>query len=80
MATRDKVYKMILQRDKKDSTAADLKPEASLVDALNLDSLDLAQLLILAEDAFSTEIPFDDTECLKTVADVVTYFEKCTAG
>jgi acyl carrier protein len=80
MTTFDKVCELVLKLKKKDITAADLKPEALLVDDLNLDSLDLTELLVLAEDAFSIKIPLEDTAPFKTIADTAAYIDKHIAG
>lgn len=76
MATIEKVRELILKLKKKDISAADLKPEARLVDDLSLDSLDQAELLVLAEDAFSMKVPLEDLEKLTTVGAIAKYFEK----
>jgi acyl carrier protein len=80
MTTMEKVCDIILRIKKKHISAADLKPEASLVDDLKLDSLDLAELLVLAEDTFSIQIPMDDAVKLTTIGAAVEYFDKRLAG
>jgi acyl carrier protein len=45
------------------------------VEDLNLDSLDIVELMMKMEDDFGVEIPEEDAEGLKTVADVVTYLK-----
>jgi len=72
----EKVCEIILKLKKKDISAADLKPEASLIDDLHLDSLNLAELLVMAEDAFAIEIPLEDTGTLTTIDAAVKYFDK----
>ena len=49
--------------------------EASLVDDLNADSLDLVDLLMSLEDEFDVEIPDDEIENIKAVGDLVRYIE-----
>ncbi len=80
MTTMEKVCAMILKLNKKDITAADLKPEASLVDDLNLDSLDRSELLVMAEDTFSISIPVKDLAGIKTLNDTVAYIDKRIAA
>jgi acyl carrier protein len=80
MTTMEKVCGIILKIKKKDISAADLKLEASLVDDLKLDSLDFAEMLVLAEEAFSIEIPLDDANRLTTIGAAVEYFDKRIAG
>ncbi len=79
MTTMEKVCGIILKIKKKDISAADLKLEASLVDDLKLDSLDFAEMLVLAEEAFSIEIPLDDANRLTTIGAAVEYFDKRVA-
>ena len=49
--------------------------EASFVDDLGADSLDVVELVMALEDAFGIDIPDDDVAGLKTVGNVVTYVE-----
>lgn len=51
----------------------DVIPEASLVDDLKADSLDLVELLISLEDEFEIEIPEREAEELRTVGEIVAY-------
>ena len=55
---------------------ADLKPETSLTDDLNADSLDLFQIIKSLEEEFGIEIPTEDTENIKTIGDIEAYLEK----
>ncbi|PIS29883.1 acyl carrier protein [Candidatus Saganbacteria bacterium CG08_land_8_20_14_0_20_45_16] len=52
---------------------AEIKKEASFVDDLGADSLDTVELVMALEEAFSTEIPDEDAEKIKTIGDTVTY-------
>lgn len=47
--------------------------EASFVDDLGADSLDLVELIMALEDKYETEISDEVAEKMKTVKDVVTY-------
>ncbi len=49
--------------------------KASFVDDLKADSLAVVELVLALEDAFSIEIPDEDTEQIKTVGDAVTYIK-----
>ena len=51
-------------------------PEASLLDQLGADSLDLVELAMNLEDKFGVTIDDADIGQLKTVGDVVAYIEK----
>jgi acyl carrier protein len=48
-------------------------PEASFVDDLGADSLDLVELIMAMEEAFDIEVPDEEAEKLQTVEDAVTY-------
>ncbi len=56
--------------------ANDVTPEKSFVEDLNADSLDLTELIMTFEERFGFEISEEDSEKLKTVADVIDYIEK----
>ena len=51
-------------------------PEATLLDQLGADSLDLVELAMNLEDQFGVTIDDADIGQLKTVGDVVAYIEK----
>lgn len=53
-----------------------VKPEASFIDDLGADSLDIVELVMAMEEEFDLEIPDEDAEKLKTVQDVANYLEK----
>ncbi len=50
--------------------------EASFVDTLGADSLDIVELVMAFEEEFDIEIPDDAAEKISTVADVVDYISK----
>jgi acyl carrier protein len=52
-----------------------VKPEASFTDDLKADSLAVVQLVLALEEAFSIEIPDEDTEQIKTVKDAIEYIK-----
>ncbi len=80
MTTMERVCELILKLKKKNISAARLKPEAHLVDDLGLDSLDLAELLVMAEDAFSIKVPLEVVEKLITIRAATEYFDKRLAA
>ena len=51
-------------------------PEASFVDDLGADSLDLVELIMAMEEKFDIEIPDEDAETIVTVQDAVNYVTK----
>ncbi|THB79798.1 MAG: acyl carrier protein [Desulfobulbaceae bacterium] len=48
-------------------------PNASFVDDLGADSLDLVELIMAMEEEFDIEIPDEDAEKITTVQDAVDY-------
>ncbi|MBE6597131.1 MAG: acyl carrier protein [Ruminococcaceae bacterium] len=53
----------------------DIKMEAELSGDLGINSIELADLVMLCEDKFGIEINDDDIRNFTTVADVVNYLE-----
>ncbi|MFT8887884.1 MAG: acyl carrier protein [Ethanoligenens sp.] len=52
--------------------------EASIIDDLGADSLDVVDLIMSLEEEFEIEIPDEDVEHMKTVGDIVKYVEEKT--
>ena len=48
-------------------------PEASFVDDLGADSLDLVELVMVLEEEFGKEIPDEDAEKIQTVQDAINF-------
>ena len=59
--------------------ADEVTPEASFIEDLGADSLDIVELVMAFEEEFSVEVPDEDAEKLQTVGDVVKYIEEKTA-
>ncbi len=55
---------------------ADVNLEASFIDDLNADSLDIVELIMAIEEEFDIQVPDEDVEGLKTVGDVVDYINE----
>ncbi len=53
-----------------------VKPESKLVDDLGADSLDMVELIMAVEDEFSLEVPDEDAEKMRTVADACAYLDQ----
>jgi len=51
-------------------------PEASFVEDLNADSLDLVELIMSLEEEFDIEIPDEDAEGMQTVGDAIEYLKE----
>ncbi len=52
--------------------------QASFIDDLGADSLDTVELVMAFEEEFDLEIPDEDAEKMRTVADVVIYVSAAT--
>ncbi len=48
---------------------------SSFVDDLGADSLDTVELVMALEEEFETEIPDEDAEKIKTIADAIAYVD-----
>ena len=55
---------------------SDITLEAELSGDLGINSIELADLVMLCEDTFKVEIKDEDISSLTTVGDVVSYLEK----
>jgi acyl carrier protein len=63
------VEQLSVERDK-------VVPNASFVDDLGADSLDLVELIMAMEEGFDIEIPDEDAEGITTVQDAIDYVNK----
>ena len=69
----DKVKEILM--DQLDVEEEKITMEASIVDDLGADSLDLVDMVMSLEEEFDVEIPDDQVENIKTVGDIVKYIE-----
>jgi acyl carrier protein len=74
MSVEDKVKKIIAEKLSVDLD--EVVPEASFVDDLGADSLDLVELIMTMEEEFDVEISDEDAETLVTVKDAIEYTKK----
>ena len=51
-------------------------PQASFIEDLGADSLDIVELVMAFEEGFGVEVPDEDAEKLQTVGDVIKYIEE----
>ena len=58
---------------------ADIQPDKSFIDDLDIDSLSMVEVVMAAEDKWGVKIPDSEVKNLRTVGDAVTYIEKATA-
>ena len=56
-------------------TEASVTMEASFIDDLGADSLDIVELVMALEEEFKCEIPDEDAEKIQTVQDAVSYID-----
>ncbi len=73
MAIEEKVTKIVAE--KLSVEPEEVLLEASFVDDLGADSLDLVELIMAMEEAFDIEVPDEEAEKLQTVQDAVKYVE-----
>lgn len=76
-AVAEKVKQIIVEQLGVDEGQVDLN--ASFVDDLGADSLDIVELVMAFEEAFELEIPDEDAEKIVTVKDAIDYIENKTA-
>ncbi len=62
--------------DQLNITEEEYSPEASFIDDLGADSLDIVELLMALEDEFGIEIPDEDLVKIVTIQDVVDYIKQ----
>jgi acyl carrier protein len=55
---------------------SEVTKEASFVETLNADSLDVVELVMAFEEAFNIDIPDEEAEKLRTVSDAINYINK----
>ena len=56
--------------------ADEVTPEASFIEDLGADSLDIVELIMALEEEYDIEIPDEDAEKIQTVKDVISYVEE----
>jgi acyl carrier protein len=74
MAVEDKIREIIVEQ--LGVSAEEVVPEASFIDDLGADSLDIVELVMAIEEEFALEIPDDDAEKIQTIQDAVSYVEE----
>jgi len=73
MTVEEKVKAII--REQLSVSEEDVVPQASFVDDLGADSLDLVEMIMAMEEAFNISIADEDAEKIKTVQDAINYVQ-----
>jgi len=78
MAVDEKIKQIIVEQLA--VAAEEVVPEASFIDDLGADSLDIVELVMALEEEFDLEIPDEDAERIQSVQDATSYIEEKTAS
>lgn len=78
MSTFERVKKVVV--DQLDVNPDEVTEQASFVDDLGADSLDVVELVMGLEEEFDLEIPDEDAEKITNVGHAVRYIEEKTKG
>jgi acyl carrier protein len=73
-SSEDRLKKIIA--DQLSVNEDDVVPEASFIDDLNADSLDLVELIMSLEEEFGVKISDEDATKIQTVQDAMSYLEE----
>ena len=76
MSVEDKVKRIIAEKLSVD--LEEVVPEASFVDDLGADSLDLVELIMSMEEEFDIDISDEEAEKLATVKDAIDYINSAS--
>jgi acyl carrier protein len=71
MALEERIGEIIVEQ--LGCTKDEVVPEASFIDDLGADSLDIVELVMAMEEAFGVEIPDEDAERIQTIGDAISY-------
>ncbi len=73
MSVEEKVKKIIMNQ--LSVSADEVKPEASFIEDLGADSLDLTELIMAMEEEFKLEIDDEDAQKILKVQDAIAYVQ-----
>ena len=78
MVVEDRIKEIIV--DQLGVSGDEIVPEASFIDDLGADSLDIVELVMAMEETFDIEIPDEDAEKIQTIGDAVAYLKEKLEG
>jgi acyl carrier protein len=73
MTLEERVIKVVMEQ--LDVTKEECVPEASFIDDLGADSLDLVELIMEMEEAFGIEIADEELEKIRTIKDILDFLK-----
>ena len=73
MAIEERVKEIIVEQ--LGVSEDEVVPEASFIDDLGADSLDIVELVMAMEEEFDMEIPDEDAEKIQTIQDAINYIK-----
>jgi acyl carrier protein len=74
MALAERVNEIIVEQ--LGVSREEVVPEASFVDDLGADSLDIVELVMAMEEEFDVEIPDEDAEKIQTIGNAIAYIQE----
>jgi acyl carrier protein len=74
MTLEERVVALVMEQ--LDVTKEECVPEASFIDDLGADSLDLVELIMEMEEVFGVEIADEELEKIRTIKDVIEFLTK----
>ena len=78
MNTFERVKKVLVEQ--LDVSEDEVTPQASIVDDLHADSLDVVEIIMGLEEEFEIEIPDEDAEKITTVQQIIDYVDEKAKG
>jgi acyl carrier protein len=75
MASIEERVKQIIV-EQLDVSEDEVTPEASFIDDLGADSLDIVELVMAMEETFDVEIPDEEADNIRTVQDAINYIQQ----
>jgi acyl carrier protein len=74
LASEEQLKKLIAEQLSVDES--EVTPDASFIEDLNADSLDLVELIMTLEEEYGVKISDEDAEKIKTVRDAMDYLNE----